>query len=433
MVISLHSKFIPQYSEDVLYPSLCIPQEILEIILINAGEYTENIWAIMLVSTEFRKIVLSLLPRVIRLTVSGIHLDSFPILDSFTGVQYLEIQDDESWNYLDLRMFRESIWENMKYLKISRRLAKQLASDSYSKYFLTNLYPTFFMPNLTSLDIADECYNFRDLDILPTTIPSLRKLKLSRCILEDIGHFKTLNILEIYHNPVDVIADLSKLNITELTLSGTNFSGFSKLNIPSLRKLKIKDCWQTTGSPNHLNLVELVLINVSRTGNPKYMKKLNIPSLKSLTLGGSDLEEWMDWDSLYRFKIEELTLIGFDNNSVPDHIGQMSSIPSLKSLTLKMIYRFRVAELPNLESLVLVNSSLEIRNMRMEWLTNLDICTFRSNTGLDINRLNFPNLRSLNTYGHPQNINRQGMLDRDWLRNIVVSSKYLESLHTVDL
>lgn len=409
------TQVISLLSESNTRKYLFIPQEILEMILVRVGESVRSAQIIMLVSTEFRSLMISSLPRVVKLTVNN-----HKMLSMFSGVKHLNVRDGE-YVLVSVGMFDENVWKNMKSLKIHRRIAEQLASQYSSKR--TKRY---FLPSLTSLDISDEDnheFEIPSLDISVKIFPSLRYLKLNGCRINRLMflHFNTLRILEIHNSSVDVRI-LNKINLEDLTLLNTDFFDFPVLKCITLRKLVVKNARRTMGTPNHLKLDELVLSNVTRHDSLKSRIMLNIPTLRSFTFEGKNLDDWIDEKSLSELKIEELTLNGCRDEFVLRSRIKFN-IPTLRSLSIKTMYKFSIIELPNLESLVLVNSILDLDNKMLENLTSLDVCTPRSNIGLDISRQNLPNLRFIHICDESRDLDIDGMLN-------IILSKHHETICT---
>ena len=446
-------------SVKILCPSHSIfflPPEIMSIILANIEGYlVENLETLMLVSRWFRDYMKIVVKYVDRLILNK----GCSILDLFTGVKHLEILRYEYKNRstiipsLDFASFSMNIWRNIKILIIPYNIAGMLdesytentgmLDESYTENTTDKFKNTtdkfknvrrnstildtdntgntsllrkskFFMPNLQYLTMFGQASDeYKKLYINPEILPSLRNVKLSRCVLDNLDEFKTLEILKISHIDFMNIYLLNKLNISELSLEDVDCDEPLDINIPSLRKLEIVDGFLMMNSINNLNISELMLKNVEYCDNTI----LNIPTLRKLVIIRGYLDECFGTRDINNHNLTELILLDVECS----YDYPILNIPTLRKLVLNAS-NINIGELQSLERLVINDSCLSVRNPRMIKLTSLDIVLPRNLCiNLAINRLNFPNLRYLNTFGFGRIFNDEEMLKTKSQTNIIIT------------
>lgn len=379
-----------------------LPSEILGLILENISlDIVDTIRTLSAVDVRMGLCVNSAIPYISKLSVSKICM-----LDLFTGVRHLEISSPimsnsqtlitdsvRPYNSIWNLGIKQNVWTILESLVIPyeidvtecflRRLSttsilsdQEISSLSSTNYTRLPRRNSCFMPRLRTLDIHSKSYTGnRCLSIDPDIVPSLTRIRLTRCIISNIGKFKNLRSLEISNIKIDV-ERLNELKIVELFLTGVICSSQTLFNIPTLRKLKVKDGYFELEILNGLKIVELSLVSVWHHGDIN----LDIPSLR------------------------RLNLVSVDN-----------------------VY---MQELSSLECLTLDDSTLNLGIKKMNNLLTLNIHKHRRmNIGITVDKESCPNLRFLNTFGYECRINLEGMLDRPGISNIVHLHKPFSSLN----
>ena len=394
-----------------------------------------NVQTLMLVSTEVKNYIFSVVQYVSKLVVS-----KSLMLYLFTGVKHLEIYRPNYGDSISLSSFDKNslelsnIWKNLDILVMPYEIAEELneypaSNPEKSTYFLGAAYysildcflnqdnsslgssyflnqdnsslnnscsieycltsnpekPRYFMPNLRSLEIMSGVRQ-HGIFLDPDVFPNLRSLDIDRFMIKNVGEFKRLEKLVITGTDVE-LHRLNDLNITELRLIEVD-DEFRNLNIPSLRSLTVEGGYVDTHTINDLNITELRLLNIDLDDRDPMF---SIPNLRILVIR----DVWANLDILNNLNLTVLKLI-----FVKHLENSVLNIPSLISLELDCMKDVQIDELPNLEILMLTESSISLKKSKMPKLLNLSITSLKTaNTGLEINSLTCPRLRYLNIAG----------------------------------
>lgn len=407
-------------------PFLILPPNILGMILSwMDNNIVENIQTLMSVDSRMKDCLTSAARHITRMIASRSLM-----LDMFTGLKNLSVEDktpDKNGKYPTLKEFSKSIWGRMEILFIPVNAIKdipeflssptfELCHPEESEHCLNqdelyllqdDLYSVndYYMPNLRSLTITHEEYKedeykedeYTQIHLNSRIFPRLKNLILNGCILSNVEEFKTLDILSVGRVMLDVDM-LKNLNIAELSLIEVQID--KDLDIQSLKKLTLAGDCSYIGGLDNLKITELSLI-CAEFG---YILDLDFLPLRKLTIVGNYLFKDLDIRSLNKLMLHELTL-ETPGCSNPDKSIYDLNIPYLRSLKLKHIETVTFDKLPNLESLSLEYSTLNIKNPVMKNLTNLNIVNgsmehLNINLGITVNKQTCPNLRFLNTYGY---------------------------------
>ena len=289
----------------ILPQLMCLPPEILAIILSNIGINTIlNICRISQTCKSIRNPLLSTIPY-----VESLEIYHDKILDLFTGVKHLNIYDE----YVGIRSFSKNIWGNLKSLTICENVCSFLYE---SKYFLDigylernprnsesiQQYPRnsesiqqyleliYLMPRLTILHIYGVHQLSRSLSkpysICRDVVPNLKVLKLKECEIYNLLEFKDIESLELSKAYGINTKVLNNLNIRKLymNLEYPNVNWY-ELNMPNLRCLTLKNMKISFDKLSNLKIEELTLDSIRFVDSRNIQKMNNLITLVLINIG----------------------------------------------------------------------------------------------------------------------------------------------------
>lgn len=273
---------------------------------------------------------LSIFKRLISLTLKNTDVKDLRPLADLNCLSKISIIEGE-----------QSVIDALTVLSALTRLEIHNSSD------INNIRPVRELKNLTECYI----YNCDVKDI--SALGELKKLEIvdiSNCNIEDIsalGELENLKGLGISNCNIEDISALVELkNLKELGISNCNVE-----DISALRKINLTDL-TVTGTkiqliPDLSNSIERLQADNNQIDNISSLKSLN--NLRTLRLNNNKINNLMSLRELNKLEILEL-----ENNCVQD-MEPISNLPALKNLNLcgNPIEDFSCMKLPGLRTVTL--------------------------------------------------------------------------------